>query len=361
MKKSLIALAVLAASGASMAQSSVTLYGLADVYFGQTSTGVGAAHLKQTAVNSGGLSSSRWGLKGSEDLGGGLKANFVLEQGYSIDDGTAGTHAGNLGNIAGAVKSSGAFSRETSVGLSGGFGKVDLGGRLGTAYDAIQGSTNNLWNSNMASGTNDTQKRGIVAYNSRFDNSIRYQSPSFGGVTAALQVGLGENKAANANATSLTSMNIMYAAGPLTVGYGYQQEKFQTLAAPVAPATVGLPNGVISTKYNLIGAAYDFGVAKLVGSYGTAKTATMKDKEFQFGVDMPVGSAARVGFGYSKTTGDTNGVTTTKASGFALAGTDSLSKRTDLYAAYSKDEADNNAGTDTQDNSKFGVGVRHKF
>ncbi|MEO5660098.1 MAG: porin, partial [Polaromonas sp.] len=94
MKKNLIALAVLAASGVASAQSNVTLYGLVDVYFGSTRTkvsqpGVANTSLRQTVVNSGGFNTSRFGFKGSEDLGGGLKANFLLEGGFNADTGVA--------------------------------------------------------------------------------------------------------------------------------------------------------------------------------------------------------------------------------------------------------------------------------
>ena len=74
MKKSLIALAVLAASGASFAQSTATVYGIADLWIGSNDTGATST----TTIGSGGVNGSRWGLKGSEDLGGGLKANFKL-------------------------------------------------------------------------------------------------------------------------------------------------------------------------------------------------------------------------------------------------------------------------------------------
>ena len=97
MKKTIIVLAVLAASAASgiaSAQSTVTLYGLADVYVGSTTTKqspVGGASTsgRKTVIDSGGFNGSRFGLKGSEDLGGGLKANFVLEGGYDISTGAA--------------------------------------------------------------------------------------------------------------------------------------------------------------------------------------------------------------------------------------------------------------------------------
>jgi predicted porin len=133
MKKSLIALAVLAASGAAMAQSSVTLYGVADAYVGSQKANavtVSGTRLVSTAtrnsvVESGGLSGSRWGLRGTEDLGNGMKANFVLESGFDISNG-ASQQGGAL------------FGRQAFVGLGGGFGAVSLG-RQYNAYDEVKG------------------------------------------------------------------------------------------------------------------------------------------------------------------------------------------------------------------------------
>ena len=109
MKKSLIALAVLAASGAAMAQSSVTLYGRVDASIGSTKDTVsGVSTTKLFNGSDVGLTGSRWGMKGSEDLGGGLMANFVLENRFNVDDGTT----------------AGQFLGDAYVGLSGGFGAV---------------------------------------------------------------------------------------------------------------------------------------------------------------------------------------------------------------------------------------------
>lgn len=125
MKKSLIALAVLAASGAAMAQSSVTLYGIADVWVGRTSVTTAAGVKTNTSVlQSGGLGGSRLGFKGTEDLGGGLKAVFALEQGVAVDTGAGGT-----------------FNRQSYVGLAGGFGQVTFGNTW-TAMDDVLGASN---------------------------------------------------------------------------------------------------------------------------------------------------------------------------------------------------------------------------
>ena len=127
MKKSLIALAVLAASGAAMAQSSVTLYGVADA--GVTFVD-GASNW--TGLTSGNQLTSRIGFRGTEDLGGGLKANFVLEAGLNLDNGD-----GNVSYSAPGDGDSFAFKRRSTVGLEGGFGEVRLGRELTAAYNAV--------------------------------------------------------------------------------------------------------------------------------------------------------------------------------------------------------------------------------
>ena len=112
MKKSLTALAVLAFVGTAAAQSSVTLFGVADV---------GVAHLSgstlsKTGVSTGGANISRWGFRGTEDLGGGLKAGFWLEAGMNMDDGTGKGTGGGM-----------AFNRRATVSLMGDWGELRVG------------------------------------------------------------------------------------------------------------------------------------------------------------------------------------------------------------------------------------------
>ena len=115
MKKSLIALAVLASTGA-MAQSSVTLYGIVDVALQSAKATNG---VRQNTVASGNVNGSRFGLKGSEDLGGGLKALFVLENGFKVDTGAIGGGAGLTG-ITNNKPATAMFGRKAYVGLAGG-------------------------------------------------------------------------------------------------------------------------------------------------------------------------------------------------------------------------------------------------
>ena len=352
MKKSLIALAVLAASGAAMAQSSVTLYGVADVFVGSAKTEVGGAGLRQNVVNTSGINGSRWGLRGSEDLGGGMKAIFTLESGFNLDNGSS-AQGGQL------------FGRQAFVGLESGFGTVSLG-RQYSAYDALHGATNmngDAFTFNAASGTLNVNgaspasnigvsANGMADYTSRVNNSIAYTSPSFSGFSGAVVYSFGENKNTvgnvNGDATDNASVHIKYANGPLLVGYAYQQEK---------QAAVG---GVQDkNKYNLVGATYDFGVVKLNGSYNQAKNNTFKDKEYQVGVAVPFGAAA-ISAGYAHSKSEGLGVEAT-GKGYSILGTYDLSKRTRLYAGAQNTKAFVlNSPLETE-TTVYGLGVRHSF
>lgn len=335
MKKNLIALAVLAASGAAMAQSNVTLYGIVDAYAGSTKDTTKTANApSQGVVGSGGLKTSRWGIKGSEDLGGGLKAGFQLEQGFNSDDGSA----------------TAGFDRRAQVSLSGGFGTVVLG-RTYTPYYELRDATDNTAGLNIGSAR-DTFKTARADYADKLSNVIAYASPNFSGFSGAVAASLGENKNdpatnANSSATNHVSLHLKYANGPLLAGYGYQSEKAL--------------KGAKSTDYNLFAASYDFGVAKLVGSYQDVDHAAGKDKDYQFGVSAPLGGAT-VFFGYANAKSENlAGATAAKATGYNLAASYPLSKRTDLYAGYKAIDKKDASGTKTGEIRVMAVGVRHVF
>lgn len=349
MKKSLIALAVLAASGASFAQSSVTIYGIVDAYVGSTKDTTGAAGntaksataQSQSVVNSGGLKSNRWGLRGSEDLGNGLKATFKLEQRFKSDD-------GSLDGVN--------FKGESSIGLSGGLGAVLLG-RTTTVYDDLRDLTNPIGDTNL-SPVIDSIKEAKGDYTDTTDNTIAYRSPVFGGFSAGVSVALGENKTDTVDATQHTSIKLQYANGPLLVGYAYQNEEAQN----------AVPAGVNDVTYQLIAGSYDFGVAKLVGGYQNAdrKTVGVKtgdDSVYYFGVTAPVAKNTNLYFGYVNSEFDAvaaNG--DVKATGYTLAANYVLSKRTDLYAGYKQIKKKNdNTGADLGKVSQLAVGIRHTF
>lgn len=305
MKKSLIALAVVAASGAAMAQSSVSVYGVADIW-------VGKIKGSSAQAASGGVAGSRLGFKGSEDLGGGLNANFQFEEGI------------DLGN--GATQSK-TFQRQANVGLSGGFGTVKLG-RSWTALDDVFGAANSGFDSALSA--NAVWQN---SYTAAADAQIYYATPSIAGFSAAISTQLNGNVAAGDDKT--TAMNLQYANGPVAAVVGYENAGFQ--------------------KGTMLNGSYDLGAAKLLASYYTTKTdGGTKTNSYQIGADIPLGSALTLSVGYasSKVKGASE-----SDSAFGVAAAYSLSKRTLLYTGF---RAEDRKATGT-DSDIFAFGVNHKF
>ena len=353
MKKNLIALAVLAASGVASAQSSVTLYGLVDAYVGTSrvklsSPGVATTSTRQTVVDSGGFNTSRFGLKGSEDLGGGLKANFVLESGFDASTGASGAYANpftfSASTASGRTESSSVFSRQSWVGLSGGFGEVRLG-KMWTPYDEVKGSGAAAFDANIFAPAT-----GVWAsnnYQDRPGNSIYYGTPYVSGFSAAAMYSFGENKTAAQSAGKIASFNVQYAGGPLAAALAYQTEK-------EGGALFANP----TTKYTQLNGSYDFGPAKLLAAYGHVKDGGDKAKEFQVGVDVPLGAVTLSGgVARSKITLGAGGEV--KSTGVGLAAKYDLSKRTFLYTGLQM--AKNELGLSETKTDTFAVGVQHKF
>ena len=325
MKKSLIALAVLAASGAAMAQSSVTLYGRADV-------GVGSEKIdgdSNTTMINGGLTTSRWGVRGSEDLGGGLKANFQFEQGVRLTTGEIAKSGGTE------------FGRQAHVGLSGGFGKVALG-RTTTVYDDARALAvlYSVFDSSFTPANNGVFGTG-GDYASRASSQIRYDLPNLGGVYGGLTYAFDQKADVD---SSIVGLLLGYKAGPLNLALGYQNQK------------------ETSDKYLQLAGAYNLGAVALSLGYNTRSGTDAKgdDKELTLGVEVPVG-AVKLSAGYATSKTEIGGATSVKASGFAIGATYSLSKRTRLYAAYRDVDSEDGAGNSVSKSSLLGLGIRHDF
>ncbi len=342
MKKSLIALAVLASSGAAMAQSSVTLYGLVDAYVGSAKV----TPTRQAVVNSGGLNGSRWGLRGSEDLGGGIKGVFVLESGFDVSNG-ASQQGGLL------------FGRQAYVGVdSSSFGAVSLGRQYG-AYETVrsgflsaQGNSPAFDATNGPAGSAFPNAIGAwVGYAPRINNSIRYATPNISGFQAAVVYGLGEDKTATTTATKNASLSLTYANGPVAVALVHQDDQVAAIAA--------VPS--LHTKNTAIGGNYDFGVAKAFLAYNRANQdgpvgGSVKSNEWSIGTRVPLGATTLVAqYAQSKTTGL---AINTKNQSLGLSAEYSLSKRTTAYAAFNKSNLEKPV---VVKNDVYGLGVRHTF
>ena len=165
MNKKLFALAIVSAASAASAQSSLTLYGVVDASVESVKAGDTV-----TRVTSDNLASSRFGLKGTEDLGGGLKAVFNLEAALKTDTGAA---------------DSAFFGRQAWVGVSGGFGELRLG-RTDSSIGAIAGNSNIL-GAQSYDDFSAAQTLAGVKYR-RVDNSITYMLPKLvNGLSAQVQ------------------------------------------------------------------------------------------------------------------------------------------------------------------------------
>jgi predicted porin len=328
-KKSFIALATLAACGAALAQSSVTIYGRLDASVGSEDKINVGSNTKLFSGGQVGLTTPRLGFRGTEDLGGGLKANFKLEQRIDIDTGSL---------------QSPSFKGESSLGLSGGFGSVLLG-RMITPFDDVRALSNkfNVFDSNGFTPTAAAFKTGgtNTDYSSRNNGTIRYDSPSLGGMYGAVSHSFEQTSGKD---DTVTSLHLGYKAGPLNVAFGYQDEKTKQ-------------------GYTALAASYDFKAFSLSGGYNTRKadaTAGGKDNEYSLGVEVPFG-AIKLSAGYAGGETKVNGVKTIESSGFGLGAKYALSKRTTLYGGYSSVKAESAAGVKTTDTQIFAVGVRHDF
>lgn len=354
MKKSLIALAVLAASGAAMAQSSVTLFGIVDTgvsYVSNADGGNGSNYGMHTSGNA----TSRLGLRGTEDLGGGLKAGFWLEGEIFGDDGNASGFN---------------FRRESTVRLSGNFGEVRLGRettptfRAGLKYDLF-GATG--IGQNM--GYKDWAGTGLADGNTiRKDNMLSYSSPNFSGFTANVSYAFDEKQVAGTKQGRYVGGNVGYDNGPLSVTAAYGTAK---------TAVAGLQAD--RDEYS-IGASYNFGVAKVAGlaqqiKYKPELGSSAKFNNYLLGVSAPVGGVGEVKLQYALYD---QKAADTKAHQLSLGYVHNLSKRTAVYGtvAYLKNKegsymslaskgVDNNIGLKdsgaARNQTGVQVGIRHAF
>ena len=312
MKKSLVALAALAVVGVASAQSSVTMYGVADVAV-MKSTGVKVGGRANSAYNNG---NSRLGVRGNEDLGSGLKAFFNFEQ--AVDLGNGATDANT-------------FQRAAYVGLGGNFGEVYAGRRLGAGFYAV--ATYELTGmANYSAVANQFGQGGPARENA----SAAYTTPSFGGFTATLGGRLGSNSGTNPQADMVMG-NLIYKQGPIAAAASYHK---------VERANRSLT----------LGGSYDFGMAKVaVGFYDPAVLA----KGFSVGASMPLGPVVLTLDVARQTEG-------TDDTDLLLEAKYALSKRTFAYAIAVRDEDGRTAavraltGARAKTNT-FGMGVRHNF
>jgi predicted porin len=349
MQKKLIALAVAGlVSGAAFAQSNVTIYGIADVAYGYVqSDGYKSIH----AIESGGLSPSRIGFKGVEDLGNGVSALFVLEYGLDI----AG--ADGIG-----------AARQELVGLTGAFGTVVAGRAQTAGYDFACATS--AYAGGYLDAYRNTQGSVLLSCsnNGRAENAFAYISPSFAGVTIAYN----HSRVTEAQFPKGVDKNNAY-ANLLAVKYANGPIAAQAVYSKVSKANL-LDESIKEWGIN---GSYDFGVAKVYASYQSKDVSDLDNKDTKWGVSasFPIadtGGAVHAGYAQSNLK-ETYGQTA-KAKSYTVAYTHGLSKRTTAYAGYTLLKNGSDFMTETVlvknepigvdgggKSSIFAVGLRHSF
>ena len=320
MKKSLIALAVLAASGAAMAQSSVTLFGIVDTAVGYVDN-ANAAGDSVYGLSTSGNATSRLGFRGVEDLGGGLKAGFWLE----------GEIFGDDGNAAGFN-----FTRRSTVSLMGGFGEVRMGRDLTPSYSKT--SSYDLFGQTgigqFMGWTGNWYGIGGDSGNAvRSSNMISYYTPNFSGFTAGL--GYGFDEATTGKAGRYIGGYAAYDNGPLSVALSYDE---RNVAANFDRNTF------------TVAGSYNMNVVKLNAIVQQTKDDVIgtdsKVNAYALGASAPLG-AGEVKLQYAMY--DQKAIDS-KAHHISLGYVHNLSKRTAVYGTVSY--------MDNKDSSKVGLSVK---
>ncbi|MEW6340492.1 MAG: porin [Paraburkholderia sp.] len=389
MKKRLSLLALPAGvllSAVAQAQSSVTLYGIVDagiayVHNAQSSNGQNQSTLVK--FSSGNVQGSRWGLKGTEDLGGGLAAIFQLENGFNVGTGALG-------------QGSREFGRKAVVGLTGNtWGTVTLGRQYDPVVDLVQGLTEDAYFGGVFGTPGDLDNYDNSL---RVSNSVKYVSPVFSGFQVEALYGFGGVAGATGSGRTY-SFGAAYGTGPLSLGAGYfYANGGNTLTNGLRTWTSSsdsLFNTVINSGFASarsiqiakVGGQYVIGAATVGAAYSNTQygsdafsafreTAKFNNGSVFFNYQFTPALRAGVGYNYTSLTGPSSA----HYNQVNLGGDYSLSKRTDLYALFGYQKASgktlNSSGATVNAEASVGdfgvssgsnsqdvaaIGIRHKF
>lgn len=373
MKKSLIALALMGAfSGAAFAQSNVTVYGILDVNVQRNDPETGTA---TTGVNSGHQSGSRWGIRGSEALGGGMNAIFTLEGGYSVDDGTLGQGGRLFGRQAWAGLQFTGANISAVLGriatFSSGTGSFDM---FGSVDPFLTGFGDSSLGSTFTSA-------GAL----RVDNTIAIVGGPWAGFRAGAAYvfnASGQEVAGSGNNNSVVALGANFAAGPFFAAVTYDVIDVAQGGVAGTGTAVTVPAGAADQKHLQLGGTFDLKFVKLHAAYAkednvyfTSGLGLQIDPgadadAWMLGVTVPLFGGSLLG-SYQDRDGDPvavtlgNGTSVTRERDrtvWAIGYSYPLSRRTNLYVNYSDSDGEKSAqGSTTLDRSQATLGVRHLF
>ena len=323
-----------AAGAASMSTSSVQLYGLIGMYI--DSSKLSTTHASTVQEGGGGMTTSFWGMRGREDIGGGNAVIFSLESFFRPNTGQMGRNT-----------TDGLFSRNAYVGLTGAYGTFKFGEQTNPTYINQQlvnpfGSSvvfSPLIVQSYTASYNNTQIGDTV-----WANAIEYVSPNYGGLTGTAIYGV--SSTTGHQGRDNIGLHLTYAKGPLTAVFSAQRVR----TAAVAPST--------GQDLYLAGAAYDFSVIKL---YGAAQMTSNTNVEtgshtYELGVSVPLSPSNVILAEWARTKRsaplDGGNVRNTGSVAYDYI----LSRRTYVYVVYSYDKL-----TANPSGSTYGVGMQHTF
>ncbi len=356
----------------------MTLSGNIDLAYISAKTADGG---KFSGIQNGPTSTSKIIFAGTEDLGGGLKANFKINSTIGADrgntfirqanpnlgTGAAATAAGNQGLAFG--------DRDLYIGLSGGFGEVRVGRNQSISDDNNNagGNAGSVWtyfmaNSSAQAGVNNAFGGAAPALGAagRIADSIKYASPVFNGFQVQALYGFGERDSL-ASEGVVTEAQVSYVQGPLAVSYSIGKiaaapndaTTFAALAASSTQAALNAASVGVETKENRLMASYDLGVAKLAAGMYSQKTAgAAADKAWHVTATMPL-DAWTLGatFMNVKDSAPAAGATA-NIDGYSVSAKYALSKRTYGYAFYRSMEK---TAAQTATPTGLYIGLNHAF
>lgn len=336
-----LALTLALACGAAAAQSSVTIYG--NVNMGLVSSNYKASGQTPIQGTNYGISngfnmvdnSSLWGMKGKEDLGGGLYAGFSLEGGLNINNGTGGQDFKSQGRI---------FGRDAEIKLGGSFGEFYAGYVLSPAgLQLLLAADPWYWNGNQAGMGWTIQQANYLQTNYlRTPNTIGYRSPNMGGLSLQLAVAPGEKNNVYGTSQDIGGA-LTYRNGPLFLGAGFDRSH-------------GFANNVSQDHMWDIVGGYDFGVVKPSFSYTKSSVNDVSYSSYVLALTAPVGSAGLLKAAYGHLNDCLCNTSKSALYRASLGYQHNLSKRTNVYVNVSQSKAEGLSAANT-----FELGMEHSF
>lgn len=340
MKKTFVAMAVLAAFGTASAQ--VAVYGKVDLGVSSTTTTGGVN--QGLEITSGNYEGSRFGVTGSHDLTGGVKINGHYQ--FRVDA------AGNNTTVQ--------DTRVATLGISGDFGSLNAGLNW-TPYDSAWGfdqleyagfsAANQAWY-HGAHGDNGTTGWGTAK------KSIAYTTPDMNGFNATVMYANNADKTAEANSVPYVGLGANYGAGPLSINFGYEQ-----VASTVHLGTAAMAGE--KTTAMVVGASYDLGVATVGAGYQQANAdangTDLKDTGFSLSVKVPVSASTRIAVGYASETTTMPGLSDGKSNGFGAHAVYNWTQQAAVYAGVAQRKVTAAGSTAEVNRTKVAAGLRYNF